>query len=165
MSAVTLRRVEAGHGAGGRFAPSQAGFTLVESMVALLVISVGMIGIAALTTQGLGAGRTAQFRIRAVNLAADMADRIRANRLGRAGYSEAAEAEDCDGDADCVPSSVAAQDLAEWQENVTALLPDGEGVVRFDAATLPPSFVIELSWNEVGIGSVSYRSVVQVAGR
>lgn len=162
---MTLRRAATGTGAGGRFAPPQAGFTLVESMVALLVISVGMIGIAALKTQGLGAGRTAQFRIRAVNLAADMADRIRANRLGQAGYSVAEEAEDCDGDADCVPASVAAQDLAEWEENVTALLPDGEGVVRFDAATQPPSFVIELSWNEVGIGSVSYRSVVQVAGR
>lgn len=161
---MTLRRAAAGNGAGGRFALPQAGFTLVESMVALLVISVGMIGIAALKTHGLGAGRTAQFRIRAVNLAADMADRIRANRLGQAGYSVAREAEDCDGDADCVPASVAAQDLAEWEENVTALLPDGEGVVRFDGATHPPSFVIELSWNEVGIGGVSYRSVVQVAG-
>ena len=148
-----------------RLATAQSGFSLVESMVALLVISVGMLGIAALKTQSLGAGRTAQFRTRAVNLAADMANRIRANRLGQAGYTAAGNVGDCDGEADCVPASVAARDLAEWEENVTALLPEGEGVVRFDGATRPPSFVIELSWNEVGIGSVSYRSVVQVVGR
>lgn len=161
---MSVRPVATRDGAGARSEPPQAGFTLVESMVALLVISVGMIGIAALNTQGLGAGRTAQFRARAVNLAADMAERIRANRRGLAAYAAAGEADDCDGGAYCVPASVAAQDLVEWARIVTAALPEGEGVVRFDGSTRPPSFVIELGWNEVGIGTVTYRSRVQVAG-
>lgn len=147
---------------------SQSGFGLVESMVALVVISVGMLGIAVLKTQGLGAGRTARFRIQAVNLAADMADRIRANRLGRSGYAAAGTPDDCDpeegGDAHCVPGAVAARDLAEWTQNVAAALPDGEGAVRYDGSIQPPSFAIEVSWTEVGVGSIDYRSVVRVAG-
>ena len=62
----------------------QLGFSLIEAMVALVVVSVGMIGIAGLYGQGLSAGRTALYRTQAVNLAADMADRIRVNRLGGA---------------------------------------------------------------------------------
>ena len=68
---------------------TQRGFGLVESLVALVVISVGMIGIAALYGQGLRASTTALARTRAVNLASDMADRIRANRRGEAGYNTA----------------------------------------------------------------------------
>ena len=85
---------------------TETGFGLVESLVALVVVSVGMIGIAALYGQGLGAGRTALFRTQAVNLAADMADRIRVNRLGAANYGGAAEDNDCDpgGDTDCTPA-------------------------------------------------------------
>ena len=151
-----------------RLVTAQTGFSLIESMVALLVISVGMLGIAALTTQGLGAGRTAQFRAQAVNLAADMADRIRSNRLGRSAYDAAGEVDDCGpeeaGHADCVPGAVAARDLSDWTRNVAATLPNGEGAVRYDESTLPPSFAIEVSWTEIGLGRIAYRSVFQIAG-
>lgn len=151
-----------------RLLTAQPGFSLVESMVALLVISVGMLGIAALTTRSLGAGRSAQFRAQAVSLAADMADRIRANRLGRFGIAEAGGVDDCNpelaGHAGCVPAAVAARDVSEWTRNVAATLPDGEGAVRYDESTLPPSFAIEVSWTEIGAGRIAYRSVVQLAG-
>ena len=49
------------------------GFSLIEALVALVVLSVGMIGIAALYGQGLGAARTALYRTIAVNLAASTA--------------------------------------------------------------------------------------------
>ena len=151
-----------------RSAPPESGFSLVESMVALVVISVGMLGIAALKTQGLGAGRTAQLRTRAVNLAADMADRIRANRLGHSAYAEVGAADECDpeegGEADCIAGAVAERDLAEWTRGVAAALPGGEGAIRYDGSTEPPSFAIEVSWTEIGVGLVTYRSVVQLAG-
>ena len=67
-----------------------------KSLVALVVLSVGMIGIAALYGQGLGASRTALYRTHAVNLAADMADRIRVNRRGGASYGGAAADSNCD---------------------------------------------------------------------
>ncbi len=53
------------------------GFTLIEALVALVVLSIGLLGIAALYLDSLRAGRTAIYRTQAVNLAADLADRLR----------------------------------------------------------------------------------------
>jgi len=91
----------------------QLGFGLIESLVALLVISVGMIGIAGLYGQGLRASGTALYRTIAVNLAADMADRIRANRRGNAAYGGAATNGNCDagGNKDFTIAAMAAHDL------------------------------------------------------
>ncbi|MBM2853444.1 MAG: Type pilus modification protein PilV, partial [Steroidobacteraceae bacterium] len=50
----------------------QNGFTLVETLVALVVLAIGMLGIAALYLNSLQAGRTAIYRTQAVNLAADL---------------------------------------------------------------------------------------------
>src|SRR6185503_6410096 len=72
------------------FKQSQSGFGLVEALVALVVVSVGMIGIAVLYGQGLGASRTALYRTQAVILASDMADRIRLNRRAGNAYKAVA---------------------------------------------------------------------------
>src|SRR5690606_1731695 len=92
--AAPLRAALSARGASARTPlglPEQVrGFSLLEAMVALVVLSVGMLGIAALHGQSLAASRTAQLRTQAVNLAGDMADRIRVNRLGAAAYAGAA---------------------------------------------------------------------------
>ena len=110
-----------------------AGFSLVEAMVSLIVISVGMIGIAALYGQGLSAGRTALSRTVAVNLAATMAENIRVNRLGQAAYAGAGADNNCDPDAgggvDCTPDLMAAHDLFLWTADVASELPNGVGTV------------------------------------
>jgi type IV pilus assembly protein PilV len=130
---------------------SQSGFGLIESLVALVVISVGMIGIAALYGQGLRASGTALYRTIAVNLAADMADRIRVNRRGNAAYGGAAADGDCDagGDTDCTVAAMAAHDLFEWEALVAAQLPGGVGDVQFTGTT-PPTYTISVDWTEVG---------------
>ncbi len=145
---------------------TQAGFSLVEAMVSLVVISVGMIGIAALYGQGLGAGRTAMFRTVAVNLAADMADRIRVNRLAGGAYAvEDAEAEtDCGPEPDgerCTPAEMAAYDLVLWEAQLAQQLPNGVGTVAFAAGT-PSTYTISVTWQETGFGAVTYNSVIQV---
>lgn len=146
-----------------RSLPTQSGFSLIEAMVSLVVISVGMIGIAALYGQGLGAGRTAMYRTQAVNLASDMADRIRVNRLGQAAYGGAAANNNCGpgGGVNCTPSQMAANDLFGWEAQVTAALPNGQGTVQFAAGT-PPSYTIQVSWQEVGLGTVTHQIVIQV---
>ncbi|MFQ5610104.1 MAG: type IV pilus modification protein PilV, partial [Woeseiaceae bacterium] len=63
------------------------GFSLVEVLIALIVMSVGMLGIASLYVQSMQAGRTSLFRHNAVTLAGDIADRIRANPLAVAAYA------------------------------------------------------------------------------
>lgn len=141
----------------------QRGFSLIEAMVSLVVVSVGMIGIAALYGQGLGAGRTAMYRTQAVNLAADMADRIRVNRLGGASYGGAAANNNCDpgGNVNCTPAQMAANDLFVWQARVAAVLPNGQGTVQFAAGT-PPSYTIQVAWQEVGLGQITHQIVIQV---
>ncbi len=142
----------------------QLGFGLIESLVALLVVSVGLIGIAGLYSQGLRANGTALYRTIAVNLAADMADRIRANRRGNAAYGGAAANGDCDagGNTDCTSEAMAAHDLSLWQAQVAAQLPDGAGVVQY-AGTTPPTYTIRVAWREVGAGELSLELAVRIA--
>lgn len=143
-----------------------AGFTLLEAMIALVVLSVGMIGIAALQGQSLAANRTAQLRTQAVALAGDMADRIRVNRLAGSAYAGPAANQHCDpqsgGGVACTPEQMAAHDLYVWGAQVGQRLPDGVGEVSYDAATIPPTYTIEVRWVEVGEGMVSYRLVIRV---
>src|SRR5436853_7178145 len=56
------------------------GFTMIEMLVALVVLAVGMLGVASLFGISLHSGSSAITRMQAVNLATDLADRIRANR-------------------------------------------------------------------------------------
>jgi type IV pilus assembly protein PilV len=127
------------------------GFSLVEALVALVVLSVGMMGIAALHGQSLSAARTAQYRSVAINLASDMADRIRVNRLGVASYAGAGVDNNCDsGGADCAPAAMAADDLFVWNQQVQQRLPGGATQVLFNPGTTPPTYTVTVSWTEVG---------------
>ena len=141
----------------------QSGFSLIEAMVSLVVVSVGMIGIAALYGQGLGATRTALSRTQAVNLAADMADRIRSNRRGGASYGGVGANNNCDpgGGVNCTPDQMAAHDLWVWNNQVAQQLPNGAGVVQY-APTVPPTFTIQVTWQETGLGAVNYQSIIRV---
>jgi type IV pilus assembly protein PilV len=142
----------------------ELGFSLIEAMVSLVVLSVGMIGIAALYGQGLGAGRTALYRTQAVNLAADMADRIRVNRRGGSNYGGGAAPNGCDpgGGVNCTPAQMAAHDLFVWQAQVANTLPGpGVGVVQYTGTT-PATYTIRVTWTEVGLGPLTHQIAVRV---
>lgn len=141
-----------------------AGFTLVEVMVALAVMSIGMLGIASLYTQSLGAARTTQFRSQAINLLADMADRIRSNRLGGADYAGGPANNNCDlsGGATCTPAEMAAHDLFVWNAQVQALLPGGAWNIVRNAAVAPPTYTLTVTWEEVGQGTLQAQAVIRV---
>ena len=141
----------------------QQGFGLVESLVALVVVSVGMIGIAVLYGQGLSASRTAYYRTQAVNLASDMADRIRLNRRGGASYAGAGASNNCQagGNVDCTVAQMAAQDIFEWQAQVAGQLPGGAGTVAYAGST-PATYTISVTWQEVGTGALTHQIAVRV---
>ena len=141
----------------------QRGFTLIESMVALLVLSIGLIGIAALHGQGLTAGRTAVNRTLAINLSADMADRIRANRVAGTAYNAAGADNGCDdGATDCSSDELAAHDLFVWTALVDDTLPGGTGTVVADNTTDPTTYTITVQWDEPGAGQLTYATSIQV---
>lgn len=146
------------------------GFSLVEALVALLVISIGMLGIAALYVEGLRSSRSALVRTDAVNLATDMADRIRSNRdAGDAYEGAAADApnDDCiSGGAGCSPADMAAHDLRVWTDSLEAALPDGAGDIdHVDVSptdNTPAVYVVTVSWTDPGQGTLSYAVRVEI---
>lgn len=121
------------------------GFTLVEVLIALIVLSIGMLGIAALYLDTLRASRSALYRTEAVTLAADLADRIRANRPRN--LAEAATGYSGTGF-----NAVAIAELADWQAAIATQLPGGTGTVTYRAADVgfPSQYTISVGWTEVG---------------
>lgn len=131
------------------------GSSLVEVLVALVVIAVGMLGIAALYVEGLRSGRTALTRTRAIVIATDMSDRIRANRAGgdsyiKGGTDAGTTNGNCDpGGTGCTPAQMARHDIALWNTLVTGL-PNGSATIQRSTATTPATYTITISWAEVG---------------
>ena len=134
---------------------SSQGFSLVEVLIALIVMSVGMLGIAGMYVQSMQAGRTSMLRHHAVNLAGDVADRIRANPAAGAAYVATQGTDnDCVGqNTDCTAAQMAANDIFLWQEQALEFLPpmaDGtqQVIVAFDATAVPPTYTITVRWDE-----------------
>lgn len=136
----------------------QSGFTMVEVLVALVVLAIGLLGIAALYLNSLQSGRTAIYRTQAVNLVADLADRIRANRTAQGAYATLfADAEvevaGCYTTGGCSANDLASSDLSRWKATLAQLLPNGAGQVVVTlpvAAGEPTSYVVTVRWAEVG---------------
>lgn len=143
------------------------GFSLIETLVAMVVLATGMLGIAALYVESLRAGRSAHSRTLAINLASDMADRIRANRAGRQWYETGTQQAggtptvcgEMSGAAaqNCTPAQMAAFDIWLWKSTVgntssgqykRAGLPGATAEIDINTATQPNSFTIRISWTE-----------------
>ncbi|MGB5353899.1 MAG: type IV pilus modification protein PilV [Woeseia sp.] len=140
------------------------GFTLIEVLIALIIMSVGMLGIAGLYVHSMQAGRTSMFRHNAVILAGDIADRIRANPRAAAAYAGAGADNNCvDGGVNCNPQQMAAHDIFLWDQQAAATLPNGAVAIVFDPALIPPTYEITVSWDEPG-ENLSYVILIPVFG-
>jgi len=122
--------------------PQQRGFTLVELLVAVVIISVGLLGLAGLQAIGLKNNMSALHRTQASILAMDMIDRMRANRT-------AALANLYDIGLTGSPSSsnaMAKKDQTAWRDNLSTTLPSGTGAI--DCATANPICTITIQWDD-----------------
>ncbi len=127
------------------------GFNLVEVLIALVILSVGMLGIAGLYVHSMQAGRTSLFRHHAVTLAGDVADRIRANPRALAAYALAGADNNCvAGGINCTPAQMAANDIFLWQQQAVDTLPTGAVTIVFNGGPVPPTYAITVSWTEPG---------------
>jgi type IV pilus assembly protein PilV len=122
------------------------GFTLVEALVALLALSIGLLGVAALQLTGLRNNLSAAWRSQATYLSYDIIDRMRANRDRRLDYN-------CALGAACMPGGVATIDLAAWKANLAAALPGGVGSVVVDGTDNTTVTVIVQWTDERGAGA------------
>ena len=142
----------------------QHGFSLVEVLIALIIMSVGMLGIAGLYVQSMQAGRTSMFRHHAVTLAGDVADRIRANPRAGIAYAGAGANNNCvAAGINCNEAQMAANDIFIWDQQALDSLPNGDVVVQFDNAVNPPLYTIAISWTEPG-EVLNYTITIPVLG-
>ena len=143
------------------------GFSLVEMLVALVILSVGMLGMAGLYVESLRAGRSALTRSEAVILVTDMADRIRANPDAKLNYNKLIDdtgtiTAACNPPLGlgCTKEQMAANDIAQWGQMVDDRyddpstgrvgLPSGRGTVTVVVGPVFTSYTISVSWVEVG---------------
>jgi len=128
------------------------GFTLLEVLIAIVVLSIGLLGLAGLQAAGLRSNNGAYMRTMATQQTYDMADRIRANPAGiYVGTTGAATATCLTTGLSCTPNALAAHDIFEWNAANTNLLPSGQGTITASAAA--NSFIITVRWDETRTGA------------
>jgi len=117
------------------------GFTLLEVMVALLVMSIGLLGIAKMMVLSARANDSAYMRSQATALAYTILDAMRANRPSAIaqGYDTAVvvpAAQACTVAAPCTSGQTAQNDTFLWNQSLATELPGGFGnVATPDTAT------------------------------
>ncbi|HEY0885924.1 MAG TPA: type IV pilus modification protein PilV [Ramlibacter sp.] len=114
----------------------QRGFTLIEILVTLLIVSSGLLGFAALLNKSIVSNRHAYLVSQATMLAYDLTERMRANRAGALGgvYTLATR------DAASHP------DARDWVETLADALPDGDAAVSTAPSGDGLAVTITIKW-------------------
>lgn len=141
---------------------NERGFSIIEVMVAIVIMSVGLIGLAGLQARAITAQKEAYQRSQALILARDMADRILANRT-EAGFTTSYRIDPDAGDTprgtgfgaatSCTGMVGAARDLCEWHNSLlgastggTISLIGARGCIYELSTTLPKTLVVTIAW-------------------
>ena len=128
-----------------------SGLSLIEVLIALVVLGFGLLGLALLQTMNLRYTQSANQRTQAVNLAGELLDMMRSNRSQIASY--AMSEQDMSGvtpeTGGCTASGTlgASQNVDRWKCEVWETLgPDARASVRVDAVT--GAVQVVLVWSE-----------------
>ena len=135
---------------------AQAGFTLIEVLVATVVIAVALLGGAVALLDAIRAQRDGRNRTLAALLASDLAERITANPAAAAAYAlspEEVPAEPetgCDQPQSCAPADLALSDVHDWHATLQRALPGSAAEIDVTPGAMPGSFrySIRLEWVE-----------------
>jgi type IV pilus assembly protein PilV len=137
----------------------QSGFTLLEVMIALVIFSIGLLGLAGLQAGGLRSNSQAQLRTIATIQAYDMAERIRSNPRGveDGNYNAFDVATPTAGDCisnTCTGAEMATYDYYEWELTNQSVLPAGHGTVTSASVGGGATrlFTITVMWDEERTG-------------
>ena len=125
---------------------SERGFTLLEVLVALVITSIGLLGLAGLMVNSLKNNQSSAMRSQAAWLAYDVIDRMRANRTlalpaggGASPYAIAIGT-------DPAGTGTAVSDLTTWRANLAAVMLSGTGGVNIDTAT--GRVTVSVQWDD-----------------
>lgn len=128
---------------------NDAGFTLVEMLVALVILTIGLLGVAALQIQAMKYNTDAYLRTQATTLAYDIADRMRANKeaanLGLYGSAAAPAGTipDCNATA-CTSAEMALFDMSSWYTTLPLRLPTPTASIL----SVGNTHTITIGWSE-----------------
>ena len=125
----------------------QAGFSLLEVLISLVILAIGLLGLAGLQAAGLKNNFSAYHRTQATQLAYDMADKMRSNISAISSYpttdsSSVNTASSCD--SNCSTSQMAQNDLYEWNQRLTSELPLGQGAISSSSEI----YTISIQWDD-----------------
>lgn len=140
--------------------PRSRGFSMIEVMVAVFVLSIGLLGMAALMATSLRNNQSADLRSQAVNLAYDQLEMIRSNVVNANAYNRPYS----DPDASCAGAEVPfpygsatelySEDRNYWARRVCRQLPNGRGRVTVTGGTVTGGYVdgydvqIDVCWTD-----------------
>lgn len=155
-----------------QFYRNQEGISLIESMVALVVLSIGMLGIGSLILASIQDTRSAVYRTKATSAAWDILERMRANSASADSYlgdwNTTGTNNDCattstSAAATCTPGDLAAHDVFEWRQSLaspTSGIPSGQANISVNTSTAPPTYQVQVRWMD-GIvnGAESFQTV------
>ncbi len=143
-----------------------AGFTIVEVLVSLVILSIGLLGIAKLVLFSAHANDSAYLRSQATQLAYEILDNMRANPIAAAagnynttlGAAASNPGFSCQNAACPVPANLALYDVYRWKLRLAAgagggALPSGEGSVTVSTTT-PLMATIVVQWDDTAAQSI-----------
>lgn len=121
----------------------QQGFSLLEVLITMLIVSFGLLGIAGIIITSLKNNQSSYARSQASLMVNDIVDRMRANRSSAEAspspYNLALSASPAG-------AGIATDDLTEWRATLASNLPSGTGSVAMDAATRKVTVTVQ--WND-----------------
>ncbi len=135
---------------------SQKGFSLVEVLVAVVLLALGLLGFAGLQVTGLRYASNAALRFNVSSQINDISDRIRANMVGFNNGSYFTTGSPDSGHciiSDCTPAVMAATDLQDWNASNSRLLPTaclstGTSIGTVTTAASGKQAILTLNWCE-----------------
>jgi type IV pilus assembly protein PilV len=148
-------------------AARERGFTLIEVMVSLVVLSIGLLGIGKLVLFSARANDSAYLRGQATEMAYEILDNMRGNRATamQQGYDTAlatvpSNPGSCIASA-CSETTLAQYDVYMWKTRVAAALPSGQASVV--TAGSPTTATITVRWDDAVAQSTFAGAPVGVA--
>ncbi len=141
----------------------QKGATLIEVLIAILVLSIGLLGALKLQTEGVRLNADSKYTVVAAALAHDALDTLMLDRFNdRANWTSidtVASPLSCSASASSTGSSVASGASSgrahDWAQKVACDLPDGKAKVSCTGTGTPRTCGVELRWTPAGRDTVT----------
>ena len=132
------------------------GFSLIEVLVANVVLSIGLLGVSVLQTTSNVMTESSMHRAQASALAVEIVERMRVNtseaKAGNYNISALPSlTSDCSGpSADCNTDQMKDHDLRVWSARVVDLLPSGTATIisTVDSGTVPVDITVTMQWDD-----------------